>query len=67
MREEEFDRILRWTDEDEGTLIRYFRMSVQILREILDTPASHELKVKVRNIVRRINRDIINAENQLRR
>ena len=29
-----FDKILRLTDTDEGEIVRYFRMSVQILREI---------------------------------
>ena len=66
MKKEEFDRILRYTDADEGEIIRNFRMAVQILRELLDTPASAEFKNKARNVMHLINRDIIDAEKQLR-
>jgi len=66
MRKEDFVRILRYTDEDEGEVIRNFRMAVQILREILDTPSSLEFKNKVKNLIYLISRDIIDAERQLR-
>lgn len=66
IKKEEFDRLLRYTDADEGEIIRNFRMAVQILRELLDTPASAEFKNKARNVMRLINRDIIDAEKQLR-
>ena len=66
MRNEEFDKIVDFADADEGEIIRYFRMTVQILREILDTPASLYLKEKVNKAIRLINRDIIDAEKQLR-
>ncbi len=61
-----FERILRATDSDEGEVVRYFRMALQILREILETPVSWELKTKIQNLIRLINRDIIDAEKQLR-
>ena len=63
---EEFDKILRYGDIDEGELIRYFRMAIQILREILKTPVSSELRHKIRNALNLINHDIIDAEKQLR-
>ncbi len=66
MRKERFDKIVDYTDTDEGEIIRYFRMAVQILREILDTPASIYLKDKVKKAIELINRDIIDAEKQLR-
>lgn len=66
MRNEEFDRLLRYTDADEGEIIRNFRMAIQILREILDTPAAKEFKDKVQKAIYLINRDIIDAEKQLR-
>ncbi|MBU3911197.1 MAG: DEAD/DEAH box helicase [Candidatus Omnitrophica bacterium] len=66
IKKEEFDRLLRYTDADEGEIIRNFRMAVQILRELLDTPASAEFKNKARNVMHLINRDIIDAEKQLR-
>ncbi|MBU4312861.1 MAG: hypothetical protein KJ706_09115, partial [Candidatus Omnitrophica bacterium] len=66
MRNEEFDRLLRYTDVDEGEIIRNFRMAIQILREILDTPATKEFKDKVQKSIHLINRGIIDAEKQLR-
>ena len=66
MNKENFDTILRYTSADEGEVIRYFRMTLQILREILDTHASESLKIKVKHVIKLINRDIIDAENQLR-
>jgi len=62
-----FDKILRFTDTDEGEVVRYFRMSVQILREISDAKvASYILKDRIKETIRVINRDIIDAEKQLR-
>ncbi|MBU1913047.1 MAG: DEAD/DEAH box helicase [Candidatus Omnitrophica bacterium] len=66
VRNESFDNILRHTDSDEGEIIRYFRMGVQILRELMDTPCSPEFKEKALKLIRIINRDIIDAEKQLR-
>jgi len=57
---------MHYTDADEGEIIRQFRMAVQILREILDTPASTALKDRVKKAIYIINRDIIDAERQLR-
>ncbi len=61
-----FSNIMRYTDVDEGEVVRYFRMSVQILREINKSPVSFTLKGKLQETIRVINRDIINAEKQLR-
>jgi len=67
LRGSNFDKILRFTDTDEGEVVRYFRMSVQILREISDAKvASYVLKEKIRETIRVINRDIVDAEKQLR-
>lgn len=66
VRNENFDNILRYTDADEGEIIRYFRMAIQILRELMDTPCSPEFKEKALKLIRIINRDIIDAEKQLR-
>nr|MBU1328438.1 DEAD/DEAH box helicase [Candidatus Omnitrophota bacterium] len=66
VRNESFDNIMRYTDSDEGEIIRYFRMTVQILREIMDTPCSQEFKGKILKLMHIINRDIIDAEKQLR-
>ncbi|TRZ48907.1 DEAD/DEAH box helicase [bacterium] len=62
-----FERILQFTDTDEGEVVRYFRMSIQILREINDAKvASHILKTRLKETIRVIKRDIIDAERQLR-
>jgi superfamily II RNA helicase len=66
MRNEGFDTILRYTDTDEGEVIRYFRMTIQILRELIDTPCSFEFKEKIIKLISIINRDVIDAEKQLR-
>jgi len=62
-----FDKTLQMTDCDEGEVVRYFRMSVQVLREISQAPiASYLLKDKIKETIRVINRDIVDAEKQLR-
>ncbi|MFA5092623.1 MAG: DEAD/DEAH box helicase [Candidatus Omnitrophota bacterium] len=62
-----FDSTLQMTDCDEGEVVRYFRMSVQVLREISQAPvASYLLKDKIKETIRVINRDIVDAEKQLR-
>ncbi|RJP29674.1 MAG: DEAD/DEAH box helicase [Candidatus Omnitrophota bacterium] len=61
-----FNKTLQMTDTDEGEVIRYFRMSVQVLREIATCPISHVLKEKIHETIRVINRDIVDAEKQLR-
>jgi len=67
LRGTEFAKILRLTDTDEGEVVRYFRMAVQILREINEAKvASHILKEKIRETIRVINRDVVDAEKQLR-
>jgi len=65
-RGEDFGTILRYIDIDEGELVRYFRMAMQILRELLDTPLQDETKNKIHGIIKMINRDVIDAERQLR-
>lgn len=62
-----FSKILPLTDTDEGELIRYFRMGIQILREIHQSAYSSAcLKEKAAEVIRVLNRDIVDAERQLR-
>ncbi|MFA5089935.1 MAG: DEAD/DEAH box helicase [Candidatus Omnitrophota bacterium] len=62
-----FDKIVQFTDTDEGEVVRYFRMAIQILRQINEAPVvSHLLKERITEAVRVIRRDIIDAEKQLR-
>lgn len=52
---------------DEGEIVRYFRMGIQVLREIYSSQTiSKELKKKILNCLKIINRDVIDAEKQLR-
>jgi len=67
LRKTEFSKILALTDVDEGEVVRYFRMTVQILREINEAKVvSQILKERLKETCRVINRDIIDAERQLR-
>ena len=61
-----FHKVLELTDTDEGELIRYFRMAVQILRETKEAPISPELKKRINTTIHYISRDVIDAEKQLR-
>ncbi len=62
-----FEKVVQITDTDEGEIVRYFRMSVQILREINEAKvASPILKDKIKETIRVINRDVVDAEKQLR-
>ncbi|MCM8763111.1 MAG: hypothetical protein NC829_01905, partial [Candidatus Omnitrophica bacterium] len=67
MRGASFDKILKFSDADEGELVRYLRMAIQILREIRENPtSSSELKQRISQTIRVINRDVVDAEKQLR-
>jgi superfamily II RNA helicase len=62
-----FARIRQLTDVDEGEIVRYFRMGIQVLREIKDAKvASPLLKERLKETIRVINRDVVDAERQLR-
>ncbi|MFQ5680529.1 MAG: DEAD/DEAH box helicase [Candidatus Omnitrophota bacterium] len=64
---QDFDKTLSLGDTDEGEMVRYFRMAIQILREIESSPAaSPYLKQRIEKTIRTINRDVIDAEKQLR-
>ena len=62
-----FHKILLDTTTDEGELVRYLRMSHQLLRELFANRLSSEtLKEKISRLIPKINRDIVDAERQLR-
>ena len=68
LRGTKFERTLQFTDTDEGEVVRYLRMSIQTPREINDAPVSSRiLKEKIKETIRVINRDIVDAEKQLRK
>jgi superfamily II RNA helicase len=62
-----FERITRLADVDEGELVRYFRMAVQLLRQLAESPVGDSrLAATAEKARRRINRDVVDAEAQLR-
>ncbi len=63
----DFEKVCELTSEDEGSLVRYIRMVIQLLREIANSPhASDGLKAKARRAREMIDRDVVDAEKQLR-
>ncbi|MCA9401547.1 MAG: hypothetical protein KC713_07955, partial [Candidatus Omnitrophica bacterium] len=63
---ESFNEILEKTQVDEGEVVRYFRMCIQVMREMLEAPTNEELKSKMYKLMHKINRDVVDAEKQLR-
>ena len=62
-----FEQVRTLCDVDEGEIVRYFRMAVQLLRQLSETPAADPaLRETAAKAMRRINRDVIDAEAQLR-
>ncbi len=67
VRGEPFHKAILNTSTDEGELVRYLRMSNQLLREMLSNRLSSDiLKEKISSLIPKINRDIVDAERQLR-
>ena len=63
-----FDKIVELSQAAEGELIRYFRMTVQLCRALEQArAASASLREKAGILLRRINRDQVDAEAELRR
>lgn len=62
-----FDRLSKLCDVDEGEIVRYFRMAIQLLRQLAESPAGDaKLRAAAEKAYRRINRDVVDAEAQLR-
>ncbi|MDD5672105.1 MAG: hypothetical protein PHN49_10740, partial [Candidatus Omnitrophica bacterium] len=62
-----FDELARLASADEGEFVRHFRMVIQILRELAHAPhASEKLHTIAAKAAQKINRDVVDAEKQLR-
>ena len=61
-----FEEVLAITNADEGEIVRFFRMAIQIMREIINAEISEKLRNRLRKAISMINRDVIDAEKQLR-
>ncbi len=66
MKKATFPTLLELAQSDEGEIIRYFRMTLQVMRELEEAPVSSELKSKLREGIELINRDVVDAEYQLK-
>ncbi|MBI4003387.1 MAG: DEAD/DEAH box helicase [Candidatus Omnitrophica bacterium] len=62
-----FAKLTRLCEVDEGEIVRYFRMAVQLLRQLAEAPAAEpSLRTAARKALERVNRDVVDAEAQLR-
>ena len=62
-----FSRLSKLCEVDDGEIVRYFRMTVQLLRQLIETPAAAtNVHRKAQLALTRINRDVVDAEAQLR-
>ncbi len=62
-----FDEIMALTTTDEGELVRHLRMTIQLLRDLLHAPGiSESLRRTAESARIKINRDVVDAERQLR-
>lgn len=63
-----FDKVVQFARVDEGELIRYLRMTLQLGRALVNSPiATKSLREKAGALIRKINRDPVDAEAELRR
>lgn len=62
-----FQDLVELTDVDEGEVIRYFRMVIQLLRQLKQAPqVSDKLRQIAKGAQSKINRDLVDAERQLK-
>ena len=62
-----FAGLNKLSEVDDGEIVRYFRMTVQLLRQLIEAPAAEErLRRRAELALSRINRDVVDAEQQLR-
>ena len=66
MKKNSFDEVMAELEMDEGEVIRFYRMGIQVLREMRETPVSEGLKQKINHAIELINRGVIDAEHQLK-
>ena len=67
MQQAPFPKLTKHCDVDEGEIVRYFRMAVQLLRQLSEAPGGEPaLRATALKALRRVNRDVVDAEAQLR-
>jgi len=61
-----FEDVLSLSNVDEGEVVRYFRMVIQLLRQVINAHGTVEsTKKAAKSAIGKINRDIVDAEKQL--
>ncbi|MBF0478972.1 MAG: DEAD/DEAH box helicase [Candidatus Omnitrophica bacterium] len=66
VRGKDFGEVSEQATADEGEIVRYFRMIIQVLRQMAECPVTEEFRTKLRDLVRIMNRDVVDSEKQLR-
>ncbi|MBN1521994.1 MAG: DEAD/DEAH box helicase [Candidatus Aureabacteria bacterium] len=62
-----FDELSSLQNVDEGEVVRNFRMVIQLARELQNTPGcSGSFYHKMSSLLKKMKRDVVDAENQLR-
>ncbi|MFH1504030.1 MAG: DEAD/DEAH box helicase [Candidatus Omnitrophota bacterium] len=62
----EFSSLKKFSSVDEGEIVRYFRMGIQVLREMSSSPIINPyLRKKILNCLRKVNRGVVDARQQL--
>ncbi len=63
----EFEKLAEFTDTSPGDLVRYFRLASDLLRQIKRVVSKEDgVFNKINDCILRINRDVVDAERQLR-
>lgn len=63
----EFDELHQYTEISDGDLVRAFRSAIDLLRQMRRAIEGHDaLRDKISRCLARINRDVVDAERQLR-
>ncbi|MCF7870161.1 MAG: hypothetical protein K9M01_03485, partial [Candidatus Omnitrophica bacterium] len=63
----EFHKLIKNSRIDEGTIVRYFRMALQVLRQLRKaSQINQNLRNNISYCIGKTRRDVIDAENQLR-
>ncbi|MCF7916662.1 MAG: DEAD/DEAH box helicase [Candidatus Omnitrophica bacterium] len=63
----EFNKLTKDSNIDEGTIVRYFRMALQVLRQLRKAEqVSNDLRDNISFCIKKTKRDVIDAESQLR-
>ena len=62
-----FYKLHKFCWADEGEIVRYFRMAIQVLKEVRTSYiVKPELKSRINKCIKRVNRGVVDAERQLR-